>query len=102
MKDFHDVAEAISTRKHWNADTAVGRSKTLELGWAMGDTIVHGLRKGRMLKGILQDFVLTSKLRWYEVVVLLAVLTSNVNTLLWLTLVHATFELSQLIKQASG
>ena len=100
MQDFWDVAKAIGVRNKQKNDLALSRSTALELVFEIGDLICDSLSRGRLLRGILEDLAVSKRLTWYEITVLLAVLTSKIDTLLWLTLAQLTFELSEATKSA--
>ena len=68
----------------------------------LSGAIMQGIQGKRMLRGILEDFVVLYKVQWNELLVLLAVLTANIDSLLWLTLCQTTFESAERAKRTSG
>ena len=68
--------------------------KAFELVQRLASQIRDGLQRRRLLRDILEDFVKHEKIMWWEILVLLAVLTARIDSLLFFTLAQISFEAS--------
>ena len=98
MDDLWSVIQSIGGRRDWGTQELVLAQNGFKLVQLLAERIRVGLRRQRLLRGILEDFVSGERIKWWEVVTLLAVLTANIDSLLFITLAQLAFESSQVAR----